>query len=200
VTDAGGMPISEIAREYWGKASFLVPVTAISAALGIAIATAVGASRILFSMSRKGLAPARFGKLHETYQVPWSAMHLIFGGGLIAALITGALLGPFFAYNWWGTTSTFFAMLTYLMVNVSNIVLFRKLLFTSPARFFLHGVVPVFGIAVDGYILIRSFFIELWSQGWANGQSVIVLDVACALIALGVALYRPNVRDDLPST
>jgi amino acid transporter len=192
VTDAGGMPISDIAQDFWGKWSFLVPITAISAALGIAVATAVGASRILFSMARNGLAPLAFGKLHEKYRVPWSAMHLVFGAGLIATLITGALLGPFYAFSWWATTSTFFAMVTYLMVNLSNLILFRKSVLKSPTHFFLHGFVPVFGIVVDGYILIRSFFIELWAQGWANGQSVIFVDVGFSLLALGIALYGNN--------
>jgi len=187
VTDAGGMPISTIAEHFWGRAAFLIPITAISAALGIAIATSVGASRILFSMGRRGLAPSIFAKLHPTYQVPWMGMHLIFGGGLVATLITGALLGPFFAYNWWGTTSTFFAMITYMMVNISNLVLFRKLIFKSPSQFFLHAFVPLFGIAVDCFILVRSFFIELWAQGFANGQSVIIVDVLCAVVAFGFA-------------
>ena len=79
VADAGGMPISEIARQYWGRWAVLVPITAISAALGISIVTAVGASRVLYSMGRGGLAPATLGELHPTYQVPWKAMHVIFG-------------------------------------------------------------------------------------------------------------------------
>jgi amino acid transporter len=188
VAEAGGMPISDIAREYWGKWSFLVPITAISAALGIAIATAVGASRILFSMARKGMAPRLFSELHPVYRAPWNAMNLIFIVGLVAAVITGGVLGPYNAYAWWGATSTFFAMITYLMVNAANLILFRKILFCSARDFFFHGFVPVFGILADGYILIRSFFIELWQQGWANGQSIIVFDVACAVIFVIVAL------------
>jgi amino acid transporter len=190
VADAGGMPISDIARDFWGKWSCLVPITAISAALGIAIATAVGASRILYSMANKGLAPRVFAELHPTYRVPWKAMNLIFGVGLIAAVVTGALLGPYYAYTWWGTTSTFFAMITYFMVNIANLLLFRGKIFKSWGGFFFHGFVPVFGICADGYILVRSFFIELWNQGWANGQSVVVADVLCALIVLGIAFRK----------
>ena len=194
VADAGGMPITEIAREFWGKWALLVPVTAITAALGIAIATAVGASRVLYSMGRKGLAPASLAQLHPKYQVPWNAMNVIFGGGLVAAVITGACLGPYYAYTWWGTTSTFFAMLTYLLVNFANLVLFRERAFKSVKGFVFHVAIPLFGIGADGYILVRSFFIELWNQGWANGQSVIVVDVACAAIALGFALRTSFVR------
>jgi amino acid transporter len=191
VADAGGMPISEIARQYWGGWAALVPVTAISAALGIAIATSVGASRVLFSMGRSGLAPARFAQLHPRYQVPWNAMNAIFGVGLVAAVGTGALLGPYNAYAWWGTTSTFFAMLTYLMVNLANIVLFKHRIFKSLSGFTLHGAIPVFGIAVGLYILVRSFFIELWGQGWANGQSVIAFDLLCAAAA-AISLCWPG--------
>jgi putrescine importer len=184
VTDAGGMPISDIAHDFWGKYSFLIPVTAISAALGITIATAVGSSRILLSMSKKGFAPLAFAKLHDKYQTPWSALNFIFILGFFAAIFTGAALGPFFAYNWWGTTSVFFAMVTYLMVNVANLVLFRKIIFKSGSNFFLHAFIPILGIGIDSYILLRSFFIELWTQGWENGQSVVVFDVALAGVVL----------------
>lgn len=190
VADAGGMPISEIARIYWGKWAQLVPLTAISASLGIAIATAVGSSRILFSMARKGDAPASLAVLHEKYNVPWNAMNLIFIVGLIAALATGALLGPYDTYVWWGATSTFFAMLTYLMVNLSNLYLFRERVFSSPLAFLLHGVIPVFGIGADGFILIRAFFIELWNSGFKTGQSVVLFDIAITVVALAYALKR----------
>jgi amino acid transporter len=189
IADAGGMPISEIARRYWGRLALLVPLTAISASLGISIAASVGASRVLFSMGRSGLAPRAFGWLHPRYRVPWNAMHVVFGLGFCAAVVGGAMVGPFWAYAWWGTASTFFAMVTYLMVNCANIVLFRHRAFDSLASFVLHVAIPGVGIAVDAYILVRSFFVEQWRQGWATGQSVIVFDVACALAAAAWA-YR----------
>jgi hypothetical protein len=48
--------------------------------------------------------------------------------------------------------------------------------------------VPALGIIVDLYILVQSFFIELWAQDWATGKSVVVFDVTCAVIALVVVL------------
>mgnify|MGYP002153785053 CR=1 FL=1 len=195
VADSGAMPISEIARIYWGKAAVFVPVTAISAALGLAIATSVGASRIALAMGRSGNAPSWLAWLHPGHRVPWKALHLVFGAGLAAAVFTGLVLGPYQAWVWWGTTSTFFAMNTYMMVNVANLVLFRKSAAGSLAGFFLHGVIPVTGIMVDAYILVRSFFIELWNQGWATGRSVILVDVALALAAMLFALKRHDVKD-----
>ena len=146
LTDAGGMPITEIARKFWGKGAVLVTITGISAAFGIAIATSVGASRVLFSMGRSGQTWAGFAKLHPGHRVPWNAMHAIFLGGLVGSVLTGFFVGPYNAYLWWGTTSTFFGMLTFIFVNLANLILFRALIFRSPKGFVLHGLLPVFGI------------------------------------------------------
>jgi amino acid transporter len=189
LANSGGMPITEIARGVWGRGSLLVMLTGISAALGIAIATAVGASRILYSMGRDGLAPSVFAALRN--QVPANAMHVIFVGGFCGAAIVGQLVGPYSAYLWWGTTSTFFAMVTFVFVNVANVVLHRGRIFSSAPAFVLHAALPVVGVLVDLYLLWRSFFVELWGQGWATGRSVIVFDVTCAALALLVLLRRP---------
>ena len=127
VADAGGMPISEIARQYWGGWAVLVPITAISAALGISIATAVGASRVLFSMGRGGLAPAVLGELHPRHQVPWKAMHVIFGLGFVAAAGTGALLGPYNAPRLVGNGGDVFRDAGLISWSTwPNLVLFRS--------------------------------------------------------------------------
>ena len=188
--DAGGMPVDAIAKTYWGKWGTFVPLTGISASLGIAIATAIGASRVLMSMSRREDAPKVFGLLNPKHQVPWNAMHLVFAFGISAAVITAVFLGTYETWVWWGTTSTFFAMLTYLAVNIANLILFRHETFKSVPKFFLHGFLPVIGILFDVFILIQSFFIELWKQGWAHGQSVIAFDLLCAVIGLVFAFKK----------
>ncbi len=188
---SGGLPISDIARAFWGRGGALVTLTGLTAALGIAIATAVGASRVLFAMGRDGLAPATFGKLQPGAQVPWNAMHVIFAAGLAGALLAGALIGPYPAYLWWGTTSTFFAMITFVFVNLANVLLYRTQATQSLKGFALHAILPISGIAIDLYLLYRSFFVELWTQPWATGKSVIAFDVACAVIAMA-ALARPS--------
>jgi len=189
ISREGSMPITVIANDFWGKWAVLVSLTAISASLGLAIATAVGASRILFSMGRGGLAPAAFAHLHSRFQVPWKSLNLIFVVGTVLALVWGYGMGPFNAYVWWGTTSTFFAMITYLFVNLASLLLHWREILKSTRGFFLFGLVPVLGITADFYLLVRAFFIELWGQGWLMGQSVILFDLACAAVA-GVVAWR----------
>jgi amino acid transporter len=134
-------------------------------------------------MGRDGTAPWLFAQLHRKHDVPWNALHVIFGVGLVASLTSGALVGPYQSYVWWGTTTTFFALATYLLVHLANLTLNGRKAFNSPYALIGFLLVPVIGIGVDGYLLVRAFFIELWSQGWATGRSVILFDVGCALIA-----------------
>ncbi len=119
-------------------------------------------------------------------------MHVVFGAGLLGAAIAGALAGPYRAYLWWGTTATFFAMITFLFVNLANVMLHRDRVFASAAGFALHGALPLAGIAVDLFILWRSFFVEQWGQG-AMGRSAIAFDVACGVLALASLWPRKEV-------
>jgi putrescine importer len=188
IADAGGMPISAIAKKFWGAGSALVPLTAISAALGISIATSVGASRVLYSSARGDRVHKGLSFVHPKFQVPWNALHVVFGAGVISSIVSAIFLGPYNSYVWWATTSTYFVMLTYFIVNAANILIFRKKVFTSFKNFALHGALPFVGLVMDTVILIRSFFMELWAQDWATGKSVVVFDVAFALLALGVSI------------
>ncbi len=193
IAESGLMPITEVARIAWGKASFLIPLTAISASLGLAIATSLGASRVLFSMARSELAPARFSQLNSS-QIPGPAIQAIFVIGAFASLVTGALMGPFDSYVWWGTTSTFFALVTYLVVNGANIVLHWRRAFESTLSILMYILIPILGIVFDLYLLYRTFFLELWKQGWATGQSVVVFDLSCCAIAAIVALKKAPIK------
>jgi amino acid transporter len=184
----GRMPINDVAHSFWGRGSLLVTLTAISATLGLAVVTAVGASRILFDMGRRGAAQAGFAWLHPSYKTPWNSLHLIFLGGLGAAILVFACVGAYNAYVWWATTSTFFAMMTYLFVNLAVVQLNRKKVLASVGGFVLYAVIPALGIAADVYIVVQSFFVEEWKQNWATGKSVVVFDVACALLAVILAL------------
>lgn len=194
----GQMPINDVARAFWGRGSLLVTLTGISATLGLSVVTSLGASRILFDMGRREAASSRFAQLHPRFQVPWNSLHIIFGGGFLGAILVFVLVGSYNAYVWWATTSTFFAMLTYLFVNVAVIALNFQRVKASVKGFLLYACVPVLGIAADAYIVTQSFFIELWNQGWATGKSVVVFDVACAILALAFAVSAHKVI--LPST
>lgn len=187
VAESGRVPITEVATSFWGKGSILITVTALTATLALIIATSLGASRILFSKGRRGAAPALFARLHPEHQVPWNALHFIFGGGIVATFVAFACLGSYKAYEWWCNTSVFFAMLTFFFGNLCAILLNRHRLKT-PGGILLYGAIPALGMAVDVYVLAQSFFIGLWSQPWLTGKSVVATGVITALAVLVFAL------------
>ena len=195
VAESGRMPINEVAQNVWGRGSIAITLTALTATLALIIATSVGASRVLFSKARRAAAPAVFARLHPHFQVPHAALNFIFLAGLAGTFAVFACLGAYNAYVWWATTSTFFAMMTYLFGNLACILLNRHRLKT-PGGLLLFGLVPALGIAADLYILVQSFFIELWAADWATGKSVVVFDVACAALVLVLALRSGKTPPD----
>lgn len=186
---SGITAVTPIAAKYWGVGQIFVTLTGMTAATAVYVACSVGASRAIFAMARQGTLPARLGKLHPKFQVPWNAMHLVFGTSLIGVFVVSLILAnPLTAYVWWAGPIVFFALITYIFVNLANIVYFARF---ARARFnwFLNGLVPVVGIGLDAYVIYNSFFVSLWGAGFKLGQSVIYLSMLFLLLGAGYVLY-----------
>jgi amino acid transporter len=186
---SGTTAVTPIANQFWGSGRILVILTALTAIVAVSVATTVGASRALYAMSREGVLPKSLGRIHSTFQVPTAATALV----LLAAL-TGSFIVVFTLNNaidgltWWADALVFFALVTYAAVNLANLVLF-----TTRARarmnWFMNVVVPVAGIAIDGYLIYKSFFVSLWDIGWRTGRSVILVSMILVLLALVLVVF-----------
>ena len=77
----------------------------------------IGATRLLFSMGRAGMLPAVFGRLHKKYRTPYVAVFLV-GAVCMAAPLLGMN-----ALVWFMDTSTFCALISYILVIISFIML-----------------------------------------------------------------------------
>ncbi|MEO5976373.1 MAG: amino acid permease [Chryseolinea sp.] len=65
-----------------GKIGFFISVSAVVAATSVLLVFQIGQPRIWMSMSRDGLMPKRFGKIHPKYQTP-----------AFATIVTGVIVG-----------------------------------------------------------------------------------------------------------
>jgi amino acid transporter len=187
--NGGFTPITPIARIYWGPWNLLITISAMTSITGIYIAQTAATSRALYAMGREGALPKVLGGLNTHYRVPWNAMTLGIVLTSAVTLILGAVLGLANQYNWTGTMTSFLGLLTYLTVNVINIVFFRRYR-RATFNWFLNGVVPVFGIIVVLYILYNSYLVSLWAAGWAYGQSVQLAVVIWLLLGIGWTLWQ----------
>jgi len=197
LVSSGMTPVTPIAKQYWGAGEILVILTALTAATGVFIACAVGASRVIYAMGREGTLPLALGKLHPRFQTPWAATHLVFGISIFATVFWPFWLdGNFLAsFVWWAGAITFFALVTYLFVNLANILYFVRI---KPAKrnILTNVVAPVIGLVVDGWVLYKAFFESLWNgSDWRTGQAIIWF---CLIVAAAGIVYVVVIRARRP--
>jgi amino acid transporter len=189
LTASGLTPAVPIAQQYWGWGQLFVILTGMTAATAVYVATVVGASRALYAMARQRTLPAPLAKLNPRRQVPWNAMHVVYAVSLIGVIVVTAVLGNALdAFVWWAGPVVFFALITYMFVNLANIIYFARF---SRQKFnwFLNGLIPVIGIGLDAYLIYKSFFQALWSAGFRSGQSIILLSMVLAVLGAGYVAY-----------
>ena len=189
--------ITPVARAYWGSGNVLVVATAFTGLTAIYIASVQGASRLIFALARHGLLPLRFAKLKGEMRVPQNAVLVVVltcvAMGLLSLVILQSGLDSFI---WWSNAVVFFAALTYIGVNVANVVYFRRI---APAHFnVLHNMlVPIAGICLNLYLIYAAFFSALWAAPFRTGKSVVVICLALFALLLVSAICMRLFRRDL---
>ncbi|MDI1353374.1 MAG: amino acid permease [bacterium] len=118
----------------------------------------MGQSRVFFSMSKDGLLPNVFSKLHPKFQTPYkSNMILFLFVGLFAAFIPGSVAGDLTSFG------TLFA---FVLVCGGTWIMRRKHPETPrPFRTPLVPLVPILGILVCSFMIIALDTFTLASAG-----------------------------------
>jgi APA family basic amino acid/polyamine antiporter len=128
---------------------WLQPIVNIGAILGLASVVLVmlmGQPRIFYSMSRDGLLPAVFGKVHPKFQTPYVTTILT---GTVAAIVAGLFdVGTLAELVNIGT------LLAFVIVCAGVIVLrYKSPNMERPFRTPFVPLVPILGILICGYIM-----------------------------------------------
>ncbi len=124
--------------------TYLMVLAVLSSTVATLQTTLLPSSRLSFSMARDGVFPKMFGVVHKSWQTPW-----------IGTLVTTALSIMVVALTFIGTVSNVFGNLIleigvlvafyYGITGIACAWAFRKVLLTSPVRFFLAGLLPFAG-------------------------------------------------------
>lgn len=115
--------------------------------IGSALSSQASGSRILFAMGRDGQLPKKiFGALHPKYKTPTFNILLI---GLVSVSATFLSLGLV------ASVINFGAFISFIMVNVSVVVLFFKEKDRSPKAIFLLFLLPFIGALLDFWLFIN---------------------------------------------
>jgi putrescine importer len=177
--EQGGLPLPVAADSAFGSAGRdIVDIMGIEASFGLLVAGSIGSTRLLYAMGRDGVISPRFASLHPRFKVPWMGVSVALAFAAAVDVLLSIYLGVGFEITLWlANIGVFFALVTYLVINVCNPLLFVRH-FRSEFHWFANGVVPLAGVAVVGYFLYKGFFEALWNADFKMGQSVVITAVA----------------------
>jgi amino acid transporter len=184
-TTKGMTAVTPMARHYWGPGNILIILTAFTGITAIYISSVIASSRLIFALARHGLLPGPLAALHPIYRVPSRAMRAIFVLVALASIATILVLGNGIAgFLWWSNVQVFFLAITFMGVNLANILYFHRVI-RDRFRWGMNFAVPVLGILINVGLLYEAFFKPLLVSDMASGHSVIIFSVA--LMALWIA-------------
>ncbi|HEY9291392.1 MAG TPA: APC family permease [Microlunatus sp.] len=170
----------------------VITIGATVSAAACALATVVGASRLIFALSRDGLGPKPLAGVHDRHGVPHRAVAasvgVIFVVELIA-MIVGTPSLDLFVYS--GTAGTLILLIAYGLATVGCV---KLLFFSGPpapgvkpvAKWEL--IIPILALALLAYTLFRNVYpIPSGSALWGPGLAIAVL-----VLVLIVVFGRPT--------
>lgn len=126
--------------------TYFINIGAIMGLASVVLVMLMGQPRIFFSMSRDGLLPPVFGKVHPKFQTPYVTTIVT---GIVAALVAG-----FFPIALLGELVSIGTLLAFVIVCIGVMVLrYARPNIPRPFRTPLVPIVPILGILICGYMM-----------------------------------------------
>ncbi|HEY9229809.1 MAG TPA: amino acid permease [Gemmatimonadaceae bacterium] len=126
--------------------TYFINIGAIMGLASVVLVMLMGQPRIFYSMSRDGLLPSVFGKVHPKFQTPYVTTIIT---GVVAALVAG-----FFPIALLGELVSIGTLLAFVIVCFGVMVLrYARPNIPRPFRTPLVPLVPILGIAICGYMM-----------------------------------------------
>jgi APA family basic amino acid/polyamine antiporter len=125
---------------------YLINIGAIAGLASVILVMLMGQPRIFYSMSRDGLLPKVFGKVHPRFKTPWVSTVIT---GVVAMFVAGL-----FPIGLLGELVSIGTLLAFVIVCAGIIVLRRTQPdLPRPFRTPLVPLVPILGILICGYMM-----------------------------------------------
>jgi len=137
----------------------LFAVIALVAITNTALANLIMSSRVLYGMSREGVLPSVFSKVHRGRRTPWVA--ILFVAVVMLALVTTGTVSDL------ANQTVVLLLLVFIVVNVAVLVLRRERVdhdhFRTPSAIPVIGIVIIIVLLVqqEGQIFLRAGIVLL---------------------------------------
>jgi APA family basic amino acid/polyamine antiporter len=135
--------------------TYFINIGAIAGLASVVLVMLLGQPRIFYSMSRDGLLPPVFGKVHPKFQTPYVTTIVT---GIVAAAVAG-----FFPIGLLGELVSIGTLLAFVIVCAGVMVLrYTRPNIPRPFRTPLVPVVPILGILICGYMMYPGLPLDTW--------------------------------------
>lgn len=164
--------LADLSGDYLaGWVGHVITIGATVSAIGCALACVVGASRLIFALSRDGAGIRSLSEVDERHGVPVRAVGVVAGAAALIVLLAWIVLRAqsFDVFLYSGTIGTLILIVVYILATVGA----YKLCFTTSGpgigdlqvrRWEL--VIPVLAILVLAYTLFRNIYPFPSGAGW----------------------------------
>lgn len=162
-------------------ASHIITLGALAGLTSVMLVMLLGQTRVLYSMANDGLLPRKFfADIHTKFRTPYKNTILV---GLLAAIV-----GSITPIDDIGKMVNIGTLLAFIIVCIAVMVLRR----TNPSqprpfRTPLVPIVPVLGIAFNGYMMYKL--------GWINWARLIVWLIIGLIIYFSYSRHHSRVRN-----
>lgn len=199
LTYNNGDPWTGMSKQVWDWGWVIVFIALVNSSVANANAGANAATRVAYAMARINLLPRALAAIHPTHRTPYIATHVQAFGGIVLALVLGALLkgAPLNGVALLGTVATIIVIPIYILTNLSCMVFY----WTARRDEFnplLHVLVPLIGILFFIPAELVSFGINFAGLGisplaWPSNYAPAIVGV-WMLIGIGLLVYYARTR------
>ena len=180
-------PIYLVADNYIHILRILVPLTGITAVFAAFTAISITAARLLYALSREGLAPKVFAQTDEN-KTPWNAQALVLAMCVVLPLIIVVWQDgkPLNAFVWIGVSYVFYVLIPYTLVCVANIFYHLRIA-RDQFNVFTNLILPLIGIAINVYVFYKNFLKTYFldSTDFTTQSSIFWFGCAVLIILVG---------------
>jgi amino acid transporter len=144
-----------MAHRVWGSLGGVMSLVVILSCLALAQTAFNAGLRVLFSLARVNVLPARFARTHPKFKTPSAAIVLFTLLTIPLTFITAGIAGPLTVFGYFGFMTAVSFLIMYAVTNVS---LIRYALKDPETEFHLvrHGLLPTLALLGVLYPLYRT--------------------------------------------
>jgi len=139
-------------------------------------------SRMIFSMSRDGLGPSIFSKVHPIHKTPYVAIIIIAAVSYIVSLAAGILIGPKDGFLYLVTASSAALFIGHILSNFGLGITYKKL---KEFKVLTHAIIP----AVATIILSIAMFYSFVPPAYPVDYAIITAIVFIIISAIAIVIY-----------